>query len=119
MARFRNDVRIGVCRDCDADIYRYDDYSTLPNSEMICNFCYERNYFFCDNCLEVISLEEAYLEGFGDNGLDLCLNCATSKDFNICVSCLDPYPAKELVKGRLCEICQKMYEQEDIELEIK
>lgn len=106
---------IGRCRDCDINIHQFDDYAIFYNGELICETCYREYYFICDGCWEIWPTSECYLGGPGDSDLMLCPECLESGRYNICISCLDPYPVEELAKGEQCEICKEKNEGWDDE----
>lgn len=72
---FCYDFRFHGCHTCERIIDRdNDDYHTAYNgSELVCQGCFEDYYFYCDNCGDCKSVDEAY--AFQHNESTWCERC--------------------------------------------
>ena len=71
-----------VCADCGETIEN-ENYYTLQNGDIICEKCYDENYFVCENCENLTHYD------FSNQTHDykyICNDCLNS-DYEICVHC--------------------------------
>ena len=63
---------VNICNDCGAYIYESDDEIETTAGDIICQRCYENNYFTCPDCNEVVSLDYSIERPNGDI---ICQQC--------------------------------------------
>lgn len=79
------------CEECGDPIHDEDDVYRGPNGEILCDYCFERYYFYCNDCGDVFSNTDGYE---GADGNMYCADCWNDKFFE-CQNCGDTFDRDE------------------------
>ena len=79
-----NDVNeIRICDDCGC-VIENDDYYTTYDGRIICEDCYDSDYFTCEDCGSILPLDDAVSVNHG--GSYVCPDCA-DRYYYQCADC--------------------------------
>jgi formylmethanofuran dehydrogenase subunit E len=86
------------CEECGDPIRDEDEVYNGPHGEILCEYCFDRYYFYCNDCGEVFSNNDGYE---GADGYMYCADCFGDRFFE-CQNC-----------GGIFDIDELCYSEED------
>ena len=108
-----NEVR--VCADCGCVIEENEEYFELSDGSVICESCFENDYFICDDCgsIEPIDNVVPIYDRYGSVESYVCQYCA-DHNYSYCENCEEYYQtylvSSQWVNGSLFNICDSCLE---------
>ena len=96
-----------ICSECGCVIDQDNEVIEIDN-KILCQNCFEENYFVCHDCGEIHSQDERYYVDYGD--YDICQSCYEGNYF-VCNDCGEVYPMDKEIWVEDCQysICQDCY----------
>jgi len=79
-----------ICSDCGKEI-EDNNFYTLDNGDIICQECFEDNYFICEDCGSIVHLDYYY---YTSDDKRICESCYENNYFT-CTGCGEIHPRSE------------------------
>ena len=104
-----------VCADCGCVIEENEEYFELSDGSVICESCFNEDYFVCEDCGSIEPLDNAVtIHGrYGSVEHYVC-QCCADRNYSYCENCEKYYQtylvSSQWVNGNLFEICDSCLE---------
>lgn len=110
MENVENENKKRVCADCGAEIGNDEEVYTLENGKIICEGCFNDDYYMCEHCGKIEHIDNSIIIDY----MYYCNDCVDALGFVQCEDCgewYDPNYSGIYVEnhGNVCEQCSSDY----------
>lgn len=115
------EIEFSICEDCGRTIDDHDDEFEVSGGRIVCNICFEENYFTCDDCGETFEISQ--MISINDDMGHVCSMCYDDNYFT-CGICENVHSTDEMnytkeKDGSRKVICDECLDESDYQQCIK